>query len=433
MFVDEAEIAVKAGNGGNGIVAFRREKFVPHGGPAGGDGGRGGSVILRADSHLKTLSDLRYKRAYKAERGKDGGPNCMTGADASDLIIKVPTGTQILDADSGELIADLTSDGQEAIVAKGGRGGRGNARFATATRRTPRYAENGEPGEERHLRLELKLIADVGIIGFPNAGKSTLIAQASAARPKIADYPFTTLVPNLGVVRVDEERTFVMADIPGLIEGAHSGAGLGTRFLKHVERTRMLVHILDCSGFTGRDPVQDFEVINRELSLYSPALAELPQVVALNKIDIPEARAESERLTPLFESRGLRAFPISAATGEGVRLLICHLAEELEELEGAKQETAHEAKVVITPPQRPDLRQWEARRVSDREFVVEGKGLERVVAMTNMDNEEAVRRLQRKLERMGVYDALKKLGISDGDTVRIGSAEFDYIAEDGLE
>ena len=433
MFIDEAEIGVKAGDGGNGMVAFRHEKYVPRGGPAGGDGGRGGSVIFCADGWLTTLIDYRYKRSCKAERGANGGPNCMTGADGADLMLRAPVGTQVYDADSGELLVDLTVEGGRVVVAKGGRGGRGNARFATPTRRAPRYAENGEPGEERRLKLELKLLADVGLIGFPNAGKSTLIARVSAARPKIADYPFTTLVPNLGVVRVDENRSFVVADIPGLIEGAHAGAGLGDRFLRHVERTRLLVHMIDVSSFTGRNPADDFDIVNRELRLYSPELADLPQVVAFNKVDIPDARAAAERLAPAFESRGFKTFLISAMTGEGVRSLIYCLGDELEKLDKVVPTPVEAHEILRITPEKLDRRRWEAKKVGDHEFVVEGKGLERAVAMTNMDNEEAVRRLQRKLDRLGVTEALKNLGVEDGDTIRIGAVEFDYVAEDALE
>jgi len=433
MFVDEVDITVRSGDGGNGLVAFRREKFVPRGGPAGGDGGRGGSVYLLADGRMTTLIDFRYKRHYKAERGQPGGPNCMTGADSDDLTLKVPVGTQVYDAESGRLLADMTADEQQFTAAKGGRGGRGNARFATSTHQTPRHAENGEPGEELHLRLELKLLADVGLIGFPNVGKSTLIAQVSAARPKIADYPFTTLVPNLGVVRVDENRSFVMADIPGLIDGAHAGAGLGDRFLRHVERTRLLVNIIDVSGFTGRDPVEDFEVINRELSLYSASLAALPQVDAFNKADLSGAKETAERIAPQFEARGIRTFLISAATGEGTQKLIYHLADELEKLDIAAPPPTDSEEVVRIAPDRLDMRQWEAKKIGDHEFTVEGKGLEKAVAMTDLENEEGVRRLQRRLERLGVYKALKSLGAEDGDTVKIGPGEFDYFSEDEVE
>ena len=432
MFIDEIEITVKAGSGGNGLSAFRREKYVPRGGPSGGDGGKGGSAILCAEGRLTTLIDYRYQRSYKAEKGGDGGQNNMTGANASDLILKVPVGTQVFDADSGELIADLTYEGQQAVVAKGGRAGRGNARFATPTKRAPTFAENGEPGEDRRLRLELKLLADVGLIGFPNVGKSTLISVVSAARPKIADYPFTTLVPNLGVVRVDE-RSFVMADIPGLVEGAHEGAGLGLQFLRHVERTRILVHILDVSGFTGRNPADDFDIINRELRLYSPKLADLPQVVAFNKIDIPGARETAQELAPAFEARGTKTFAISAATGEGVQPLIYFLADELEKLDKAAPPPAETHEILRITPDKPDLHKWEVGKVGDHEFVVEGKGIERAVAMTNLDNEEAVKRLQRKLDRWGINKALKGLGVEDGDTVRIGAVSFDYISEDELD
>ena len=432
MFIDEIEITVKAGGGGNGLSAFRREKYVPRGGPAGGDGGRGGSVILCAEGRLTTLIDYRYQRSYKAEKGGDGGQNNMTGRNGPDLILRIPVGTQVFDAESGELLADLVFDGQQAIIAQGGRGGRGNARFATPTKRAPRFAENGEPGEERRLRLELKLLADVGLIGFPNVGKSTLISVVSAAKPKIADYPFTTLVPNLGVVRVDD-RSFVVADIPGLMEGAHEGAGLGLQFLRHVERTRVLVHILDISGFTGRNPADDFDAINRELRLYSSELAELPQVVALNKIDVPGARETAEQLAPTFEARGMRTFLISAATGEGTQPLIYFLADELEKLDKVVPTPAETHEILRIAPDKLDIHNWEAKKAGDHEFIVEGKGIERAVAMTSLDNEEAVKRLQRKLDRLGINKALKELGVEDGDSVRIGAASFDYISEDELD
>ena len=433
MFVDEIEISVKSGAGGNGIVAFRQEKFMPRGGPSGGDGGKGGSVILCADGRLTTLIDYRYKRSYKAEQGKNGGPNDMRGANGANLILKIPVGTQVYDADSGELLTDMTIDGEKVLIARGGHGGHGNARFATSTQQAPRYAENGEPGEERKLRLELKLLADVGLIGFPNVGKSTLIAQVSAARPKIADYPFTTLVPNLGVVRVGEYRSFVMADIPGLIEGAHAGAGLGDRFLRHVERTRLLVHILDISGFTGRNPADDFDAINRELHLYSPELSDLPQVVALNKIDLPDAQETAKELVPAFEDRGIRTFLISAATGEGVQTLIYYLGEELEKLDKIVPTPVEAHEIIRIAPKTLDPKHWEAKKVDDHEFVVEGRGIERTVAMTYLDSDEAMRRLHRKLNRLGVMKALKNLGIQDGDTVRIGAIEFDYTAEDEVK
>lgn len=433
MFVDEVEIGVKSGAGGNGIIAFRREKFVPRGGPNGGDGGKGGDVVLLPDGRLTTLIDFRYKRNYKAERGGDGDQKNMTGKNGADLVLKVPVGTQVYDKDTGELIADLVTEGEPVVIAKGGRGGRGNQHFATPTVQTPRIAENGEPGEERHLRFELKLLADVGLIGFPNVGKSTLIAQVSAARPKIADYPFTTLVPNLGVVRVDEERSFVMADIPGLIEGAHAGAGLGDRFLRHVERTRLLVHIIDVSGFTERDPAEDFGAINRELELYSPALAQLPQVVAFNKIDVPGARETAEPLAKALEDRGLHTFMISAATGEGVQPLIFFLSDELLKLDKIVPTPAETREIVRIAPDQLDERGFEVEKVGDHEFVVKGKGIERTVAMSHLNSDEAVRRLHRKLERVGVIKRLEESGVENGDTVRIGAIEFDYASEDEVE
>jgi GTP-binding protein len=432
MFIDEVSIQVKAGDGGNGMVGFRREKYVPHGGPSGGDGGRGGDIALLADGHLTTLLDFRYKHRYKADKGGDGGNNNMTGKDAEDLVLKVPVGTQAYNAATGELLVDMVEEGERVVLAHSGRGGRGNARFASPTRQTPQFAENGEPGEELQIRLELKLLADVGLLGFPSVGKSSLIAQVSAARPKIADYPFTTLVPNLGVVRVDEERSFVMADIPGIIEGAHSGTGLGIQFLRHVERTRLLVHILDVSGFTGREPIQDLDILNRELHLYSDTLATVPQVVALNKIDVAGARDRAEEILPILEARGLKVFLISAATGEGTQQLVYFLGDELQNIERMGPSAAEMQEVLRIAPSTYDPRHYEIKKPGDHEFVVEGKGIERSVAMSNMDNEESVKRLHRKLERMGIIDALKKAGATDGDTVRIGSVEFDYIGEEDV-
>jgi len=326
MFVDIARIYVKAGDGGRGAVSFRREKYVPAGGPDGGDGGDGGDVIVQADGSMNTLMDLRHKTHYRAENGHPGAGANKHGRNGANEIIKVPPGTVVRDAATGEVLADLVSAGQVAVVAKGGRGGRGNARFATPRRQTPRYAQPGTPGEERWLELELKLLADVGLVGLPNVGKSTLISRISAARPKIADYPFTTLVPNLGVVDVGDGRSFVVADVPGLIEGAHAGAGLGHEFLRHVERTRVLVHVLDLAA-PDRDPVGDFEIVQNELRLYSPDLAARPMVVAANKIDVPEARGRLGRVLETLGSRGIRVYAISAVTGEGVRELVSALAD----------------------------------------------------------------------------------------------------------
>jgi len=323
QFIDEARIHVRAGDGGKGAVAFRREKFVPKGGPSGGDGGDGASIVLVVDGGMSTLLDFRYRKEYQAPAGQPGANKDKYGRGGEDLVLRVPPGTQVFDAAAGgELLADLRDHGQRFVVAKGGKGGRGNIHFATPTDRAPRRSEPGLPGQERDLRLELKLLADVGLLGFPNVGKSSLIARVSAARPKIADYPFTTLVPNLGMVRLSGERSFVLADVPGLIEGAHQGAGLGDRFLRHLERTRVLLHLLDATAAGGRTPLRDYEAINRELRLYDPALAARPQIVVLNKIDLPEVRARVARIAAPFRRRGLELYAVSAATGEGVPELL---------------------------------------------------------------------------------------------------------------
>jgi GTP-binding protein len=329
-FVDEAKIYVKSGRGGKGCVSFRREKFVPRGGPNGGDGGNGGSVILIARQNMSSLLDHRYKQHYKAENGEHGRGKDQHGKNAPTLLVPVPVGTVVKDFFTGEILGDLTEDGDTLVVAKGGRGGRGNARFATPTNRAPRYAEPGEEAEERTLLLELKLLADVGIIGFPNAGKSTLISRISAARPKIADYPFTTLIPNLGVVSYNEGKTFVVADIPGLIKGAHEGTGLGIKFLRHIERTKVLIHLLDLSPLTERDPIEDYHQMNGELKAYSADLIKKPQIIAPNKIDITEAREKLKEIKTYFNKLGIEVFPISSVTGEGLQVLIKEVGKRLE-------------------------------------------------------------------------------------------------------
>ncbi len=418
MFKDYAKIYVKAGDGGNGCVAFRREKYVPYGGPSGGDGGRGGHVIFKTDQGLSTLIDFRYKRHYKAERGTHGQGKKMHGRKGKDLIILVPTGTVIRDAESGEILADLTEDSQEFIAARGGRGGRGNTRFATPVRKAPSFAENGEPGDEYWLELELKLLADVGLVGFPNAGKSTLISKVSAARPRIADYPFTTLEPYLGVVRVDVGSSFTLADIPGLIEGAHQGAGLGHRFLRHIERTRLLVHVLDASGQEGRDPLHDFETINRELASYDPVLTARPMLLAVNKIDLPEAQENLERIKEKLAGT-YEIFPISALQGLGVQELIYRIYTLLGE-------------IPAKPLHMPEIKSGEdpepgfSIEKTGELYIVRGPEVEKRVAMTNLENPEAVNYLQGWLERKGIEEALKEHGVKAGDTVRIGKLEFVY-------
>ncbi|GGI96156.1 GTPase Obg [Alicyclobacillus cellulosilyticus] len=429
MFVDEAKIFVKGGDGGDGIVAWRREKYVPMGGPAGGDGGRGGDVVLEVDEGLRTLIDFKYQRHFKAERGENGGPKNQHGRSADDLVVKVPPGTVVRDAETGEILGDLVAHGQRLVVARGGRGGRGNAHFATPTRKAPEIAERGEPGEARWLLLELKVLADVGLVGFPSVGKSTLLAAVSAARPKVADYPFTTLHPHLGVVRVEDGRSFVMADLPGLIEGAHAGHGLGHEFLRHVERTRVIVHVIDVAAVEGRDPVTDYQVITEELRLYDPALAERPTVIAANKMDLPDAAANLARFRDAYPH--LRVYPVSGATRQGLQELLRAVADLLDEVRA--QEAAQAQAGALGPaPQRvyryvpPKRREFTIRRDGEV-FVVESPELEKLVRMTNFDLQDAVRRFQHILRQRGVDDALREHGAKDGDLIRIGEMEFDFV------
>lgn len=432
MFVDEVEIEVTAGNGGNGMATFRKEKHVPRGGPNGGDGGHGGSIVLKVDTNLTTLLDFRYQQRYKADRGGEGGSKDMYGKDAKDLVLKVPQGTVVTDLDTGKQIADLDAPDAVATIARGGIGGRGNAHFVTAIHQSPKFAEKGEPGEHKRLKLELKLLADVGLLGFPNVGKSTLIAAVSAARPKIANYPFTTLVPNLGVVYVEAERNFVMADIPGIIEGASEGVGLGHQFLRHVARSRLLIHILEVSGMTGRDPLNDFDVLNRELAYYDEDLARLPQIVALNKIDVVAEPEMVDELEATLKERGFTVYRISAATRQGLKPLIYDVMGRLETLraEAEAREAAEPKTVHITAAPEEDDRHWEARQVDASTYEVVGRGIERMVAMCDLENDYAVRRLQRSLDKIGITGKLKALGAKDGDTVRIRDVEFDYEDED---
>lgn len=424
MFLDEVEFTVKGGDGGDGVVSFRREKYIDKGGPDGGDGGDGGNVVLKVDEGLNTLSDYRYQKFREAEKGTNGSGSNMRGRNGNDLILRVPPGTIVYDADTGEFLADLTEKGQEFIVARGGKGGRGNARFKKATRQVPRFAEKGLPGETRKIRLELKLLADVGLVGFPNVGKSTLISVVSEARPKIASYHFTTLTPVLGVVNLGDYRSFVMADIPGLIEGAHQGVGLGFDFLKHVERTRLLVHVLDISGIEGRDPLEDFKLINNELEQYNEELAKRPQIVALNKIDLLPDEEEIRRVSAELNKMGYEVFPISAATKKGIKELIYRIAEILDEL--PLPETSVEEKVVI----RPDFtaeKDIEVKRLAADLYEVTGRLVEETIQKTDFSNEAAVKRMLRVLQHHGLYDILKENNLKDGDTVQIGPMSFEYM------
>jgi GTPase len=432
QFYDRAKIYIRAGDGGNGSVHFRREKYVPLGGPDGGDGGRGGSVYLEADPGMNTLVDFHYHPHHKAAPGGSGGGQQKHGAKGDDLYLKVPAGTVVRNAETGELVADLTDPGQQVMVARGGRGGLGNVHFATSTRQAPREAQRGEPGEEVTLALELKLIADVGLVGFPNAGKSTLLSVVSAARPKIADYPFTTLVPNLGVVEIgDVSRgqgtTFVMADIPGLIEGAAEGVGLGHEFLRHVERTRLLLHLVD-GGSTERAPWDEFEAINRELAEYSTVLASRPQIVVFTKMDLPDARARWPELKQHADEAGLPAFAISAATREGVADLINETARRLQEIRTDEAERA--ARDIEAAPAGPVLRpEPEDAFTVERTpqgFRVRGKRIERLAAMTDPENEEGMARLEGHLRRLGVTTALEQAGVQPGDMVTFGKVTLEW-------
>lgn len=417
MFIDEVRIEVESGKGGDGAVHFRREKYVPFGGPDGGDGGRGGDVLLVVKPILNTLSHFHHQNKFSAQNGAAGAKQNMTGRSGQHLVLEVPPGTLVYDAESGDTLGDLTEPGQELRVAKGGRGGKGNARYATATNQAPRIGERGEPGQTRALRLELKLIADVGIVGAPNAGKSTLLASTTRARPKIGDYPFTTLEPNLGVAELDDETVLVLADIPGLIEGAHRGIGLGHDFLRHIQRTRVLIHLLD--GMAP-DPLLDFAQINSELALFDPNLAAKPQIVVLNKIDLPDVQARWSELASALKKRGYEAMAISAVTGSNVRALLYRAAQLLEE-------TPQVQPVESVPVYRleADPRQFQIEHHPDG-WHVEGEAIVRAASMTYWEYHQSVRRFQRILQALGIEDALRKAGVQSGDTVFIGEYELEW-------
>lgn len=424
MFIDVAEVYLKAGDGGDGAVSFHREKYVPNGGPDGGDGGNGGNIIFKVDTGLNTLIDFRYKRKYVAPNGERGsGKNC-SGRSGEDLIVRVPLGTVVKDKETGRIIADLSRVGQEEVIVRGGKGGWGNQHFATPTRQAPNFARKGAPGEERWVVLELKLLADVGLIGFPNVGKSTLLSVVSAARPKIADYHFTTLTPNLGVVYVGEGASFVMADIPGLIEGAHKGAGLGHQFLRHVERTRLLIHIVDISETDGRDAINDVDVINRELEMYNPELAKRPQIIAANKVDAVGDMSKLERFRREMEGRGYPVFAISAATRQGVDELIRYTYERLKEIPPVVLfDPSHRDTVADEKKEEPPF----TVRKEDGVFIVEGPWVRRLLGSVNLNDSESLQYFQRAVKNMGVIEELERNGIREGDTVRMGDIEFDYI------
>jgi GTPase len=429
---DRAKILVRAGNGGNGAITFRREKYVPRGGPDGGDGGRGGAVILRVEQGENTLLRFHYLNHYEAQPGGNGQRARRHGRDGADRIVPLPAGTVVRDAVTGELLADLTEVGDEVVVARGGQGGLGNQHFATSVHQAPRIAEKGEPGQDRELELELKLLADVGLVGYPNVGKSTLLAAMSAARPKIADYPFTTLEPILGVVEVDES-TFVLADIPGLIEGAAQGVGLGLEFLRHVERTRLLVHVLDGSGgHEERDALADFDAINAELRAYGAGLEDKPQLVAINKLDLVETRERLPALRDAFAARGLTVLPIAAVTGQGVRELARAIRHQLDLL---PQPVPQPATAVgprrYTLDDGADERHFTVERVARHHFAVHGVRIERLAAMTDFSNEEAAERFQRVLNASGINNRLAAAGVEAGDVVHLGGYDLVWGEQEG--
>ncbi|HYE81249.1 MAG TPA: GTPase ObgE [Clostridia bacterium] len=423
MFVDKAKIFIKAGDGGDGRISFRREKYVPNGGPDGGDGGDGGDIVFIVDENMRTLMDFRYRRKHVAENGEMGGVNNSSGRSAENLYIKVPAGTILRDAETGGLLGDLKNPGDSAVIARGGKGGKGNQHFATPTRQAPRFAQPGEKGLERWVELELKLLADVGLVGFPNVGKSTLLSIVTSAKPKIANYHFTTLVPNLGVVDLGNGRSFVIADIPGLIEGAHSGVGLGHDFLRHVERTKVLIHLVDTSGLEGRDPLEDFYKINDELKLYSEKLVNKPQVVACNKMDIPESEENFNRVKEELGKKGYEVFAISAATREGIEPLLNRVYNLLEKVKDV-EEPVEEIVDLVYHSSTSD-KPFTVRKENGA-FIVEGKLVEQLLSSVNLDDNDSIKYFQKVLRKRGIVDELKQLGVKDGDTVKMQELEFEY-------
>ncbi|HDA9374346.1 TPA: GTPase ObgE [Staphylococcus aureus] len=429
MFVDQVKISLKAGDGGNGITAYRREKYVPFGGPAGGDGGKGASVVFEVDEGLRTLLDFRYQRHFKASKGENGQSSNMHGKNAEDLVLKVPPGTIIKNVETDEVLADLVEDGQRAVVAKGGRGGRGNSRFATPRNPAPDFSEKGEPGEELDVSLELKLLADVGLVGFPSVGKSTLLSIVSKAKPKIGPYHFTTIKPNLGVVSTPDQRSFVMADLPGLIEGASDGVGLGHQFLRHVERTKVIVHMIDMSGSEGREPIEDYKVINQELAAYEQRLEDRPQIVVANKMDLPESQ---DNLNLFKEEIGedVPVIPVSTITRDNIDQLLYAIADKLEEYKDVDFTVEEEESVGINRvlyKHTPSQDKFTISRDDDGAYVVSGNAIERMFKMTDFNSDPAVRRFARQMRSMGIDDALRERGCKNGDIVRILGGEFEFV------
>ena len=423
MFIDYVKITAKSGNGGNGAITFRREKYVAAGGPDGGDGGRGGSVYFTVDPDMNTLLDFRFKRKFHAEDGKNGEGSHRFGKSGEDLYIKVPAGTIVKDAETGKVVVDLSEKGQTELILPGGRGGKGNAHFATSTRQAPRFARDGEKGIEKEFILELKLLADVGLLGFPNVGKSTFISKVTSAKPKIADYHFTTLVPNLGVVKGEYGDSFVIADIPGIIEGASEGTGLGLQFLRHIERTRLLLHFLDVSGSEGRNPVEDFNIINEELKKYSEKLSTRKQVIVANKIDVMQDDSLYQEVEKMAKEKGIEIFKISAATGEGVKELIAEISKLIKELPKEETIEASDERVVYTL--KDDKEEFEVE-VIDGEYIVSGPAVERLMGRVNIQDNESMHYFQKQLSSLGIEAKLKQKGIKEGDSVKILEWEFEW-------
>ena len=429
MFVDQVKISLKAGDGGNGITAYRREKYVPFGGPAGGDGGKGASVIFEVDEGLRTLLDFRYQTHFKAKKGENGQSSNMHGRNAEDLVLKVPPGTIVKSVETEEVLADLVEDGQRAIVAKGGRGGRGNSRFATPRNPAPDFSENGEPGEEIDVTLELKLLADVGLVGFPSVGKSTLLSIVSKAKPKIGAYHFTTIKPNLGVVSTPDNRSFVMADLPGLIEGASDGVGLGHQFLRHVERTKVIVHMIDMSGSEGRDPIDDYHVINKELVAYKQRLEDRPQIIVANKMDMPDAEENLELFKEEIGDDHI-IIPLSAVSRDNIDQLLYTIADQLEKVKDIDFSVEEDENVGVNRvvyKHTPSQDTFTITRDDDGAYVVSGNAIERTFKMTDFNSDPAVRRFARQMRSMGIDDALRERGCSNGDIVRILGGEFEFV------
>ena len=423
QLVDEAQILVRGGRGGEGMVAFRREKFVPRGGPSGGAGGKGASVLLRVDPHLRTLQTFFYKHQFVAENGIGGGAKRLTGRGGEDLVVSVPPGTIVYDDETGERLADLVLPGQTLLVARGGSGGRGNQNYATSTRQAPRIHEHGLAGEERQLRLELQLLAEVGLVGMPNAGKSTLLSRISAARPEIAAYPFTTLQPQLGVVRLDRGAEFVVADMPGLIEGAHQGAGLGDQFLRHIRRTRLLIHVVDAASVDARDPLEDFAIINAELAAYDPAVGALPQILALNKLDLPDGRQALPALEAHFAALGLPYFPISGATGEGLPALMAETARQLAKLEPEAPEVEAELYAELPPAAFVRL---EVVEIGDKRYEAYGTEVEKLAKKSDFSTRDGAAHFEGLLKRAGLFRALRRAKVPAGSTIVIAGQEMEY-------